>query len=291
MKKLPIFLFLFLLSAEALGQTPGEEKASPVVAEAVPARDYGFFIGDLVGVLYRIALPADQFLDERSLPKNGSLEEWLEVKERKIEERVQGEHRVYRLSYVYQVFSAGEEAKSFSIPEIKFSYGPKAKPSSYSSSLPSLPVEISPISSPKDSLKPSIRHVWTSSSAEILRLIGVAILLGSAFSIVFRRGKRLHVRSPFRAASRRLSREADPVAAMIVFRRALNEKAGRPIFPHNLEDLFLTFPRARAYEKEIRDIVSLSEELVFNPRYPLPGNGLNERVRALARELRRAELW
>ncbi len=294
MRKLAPILFLLLVSAESLGQanSQGGEKGIIVTAEASPVRDYGFFIGDPVAVSYRITLPADQYLDDQSLPKeNGALEEWLEVKERRIEQRVHGGRRVYRLSFVYQVFSAGQEARSFEIPAIKLSCGPKQKPSSNSFSLPPVPLEISPISSPGGALKPSIRHVWTGSSSQVIRLVGVAILIGSGLAVVFRRGKRLHVHSTFRAASRKLSRENDPVAAMIIFRRALNEKAGKPIFPHNLEDLFVTFPRARGYETEIKEIVSLSEEVVFNPRHHLPGNGLNDRIRTLAHELRRAELW
>ncbi len=201
-----------------------------------------------------------------------------------------GGRRIYRLTVVYQAFLAPEIPQWIEIPSRKFFFGPRGNLSAFSSDLPSIPVMVSPLTSAQDRFRPPILQVWESSYAEMIRRIGFGLVLAGALLWALFLRDRLRRPSPFRAVSRRLARETDPSAALVLFRGALNEKVGRAVFPSNLQDLFQSFPPAQKHRREIEDLVRLSEEVLFNPAGEGPGD-LVSRISDLTGKLARAEIW
>ncbi len=254
-------------------------------------RDYGYFLGDVLEVSYTLQLPPGHVLNPEWNPGGRAAAESFEVKSRHIEHRRGRDAERYQISFVYQVFSAAEATKHFEIPAAKFSYGPKGNPGANASRLPAIPVLVSPLVFEGAAFQPPIRLIWNSPSPHHLRLIGVVLLLAGTIPFFFWERRRLRVYSPFRAAGKKISRTKDPVAALIFFRGALNKKAGKAIFPHNLTDFFETFPQARPYEREVEEMVGLSDEMVFNPQNSIPVEGLIPRICALAEKLKKAEKW
>jgi hypothetical protein len=255
-------------------------------------REYGYFIGDPVKVSYRITLPADLSLREETLPKeNTAVDERLDIRERRIKESATADIRTYDLEIVYQLFSAADHAQEFRIPPFDFLYGPREHPSAYVSALPAVSIAISPLSSPGDSLKPHILRSWTSPSSRFVRRAGAALMTagGALAALLFARrgGKHSH----FKAALKRISREKDPAAALVIFRNVLNEKAGRAIFPGNLEDLLRVFPEAKVYENELLNLVLLSDDVSFNPKSDTGSNGLLGMITDTIKRLKRLETW
>lgn len=289
-----VFMIMGMLMAGwimAPAAVSGENARSVPVTLSMD-KEYGYFIGDLVRVSYRITMPVDQSLWEESLPKaNESVNEWLDVRERKIKQSATGSLRTYDLEIVYQLFSAALSAQDFQIPALEFMYGPREFPSAYVSSLPAVSITISPLTSPGDSFKPHILWSWTSPSSKFVRRAGAALMLtggGLAAFLFARRGRK---RSLFKAALKRLSSEKDPAAALVIFRNVLNEKAGRAIFPGNLGDLLNVFPEAKVHEKELLNLVLLSDEMSFNPNSVMQGNGLLGRISETMKKLKRLETW
>lgn len=271
------------------------ETESGISADVFVERDYGYFLGDLVKVAFRVALPEGHYIDPGSLPEsNAQVGGWCEVRERTIREAVHPGSRLYHLSFIFQVFRAGRQDQPLIIPAIPFKYGPPGRIADYAGALPaSPPILVSPLTNPQGNFKPAIRWSWSSSSPQIVRGIGVALLACVALFLFFRFLIRrpAHSPSPFRAALKKLPHAQDAAAALVIFRTALNEKAGKAIFIHNITNLYRVFPPAQEHEKELRELVSLSDEISFNPPGDKAGDALVPRVRNILRQMRRSEKW
>ena len=261
----------------------------PSVRYSVP-RDFGYFLGDLIQVSYRIQMASDHFLNPALLGGSKQDDE-VEVHSARSRDNVNGGRKTVELTVVYQVFFAPESTRTFQIPQRDFSYGPRAARSAYTSRLPAVPVVVSPLAGEGAEFKPPILRTWTSSYPPLLRRTGFAVLLAGVLAWFFTARGRVRKKHPFRAVSRRLSRETDPFTALVLFRRALNEKAGKAIFPHNVGEFFRAFPRAAAEKEEIERLVGLSDDIIFNPRDGAAPEGLVSRVSSLTKRLSRAERW
>jgi len=289
--------FFYLLSALAIliciwrveafcAKAPG-----PASVEFSLEKDLGYFIGDTVKVFYRITMPADMYLKEDSLPGKGGHGEGLDVREIMITRAATADSRTYGLEVVYQIFLAAGGAQTFQIPSFKFSYGTKGMLKAHVSELPTVPVTISPLTSAEDTFKPHLLWSWLSYTPRILRLSGAVLMLAGIVPALYLFARRGRKRSPFKAAWKRLSRESDPATALVIFRNVLNEKAGKAIFPGNLNDLLLAFPEAKACERELLNLVLLSDEVSFNPKSVMAGNGLIGRISETMKKLKRLEAW
>jgi hypothetical protein len=284
------FLFALVAASALAGASWAEGPGSrEVTVEYALLRDYGYFLGDLVEVAYTLKLPRGQVLNQESLAGEGPAGSPVELRSRRIDPGGRKNPEHYALRVVYQIFFTGDGTKPFEIPALRFSYGPKENPSANSSALPAIPIVVSHLASQGAPFQPPILWLWATPTPHHLRLIGLALLLGGMIPFFFWERRRLHVYSPFRAARRKISRERDPVAALILFRKALNEKAGKAIFRHNLAYFFETFPQARPYETEVQEMLGLSDEVIFNPQNSVPPDGLILRISDLAEKLRRVE--
>lgn len=287
-----LWIALAMVYRNETPETAAAEIPPGVSVEYSVEKAYGYFIGDVVKVTYSLALPPDQLLRKDSLPgESAARGEWVEVRGRKISEKTTRDMRTYTLELIYQVFSSSDMARTFEIPKVEFSYGPRNAPSGNSSAWASVPITVSPLTSPEDEFQPPLLWSWRSSAPQIIRVAGAALLLGSIGFAVFLFQKKVRRHSPLGDGLKRLSREKNPQTALIIFRNALNEKAGRAIFPTNLEDLFRVFPEARACEDELLNLVRLSDEASFNPKSSKVGDGLLRRVAATMKKMKRLETW
>lgn len=294
---LSLLAVIFLWNVPGYGESlpPVHGMTSPPAVKTFLKRNYGYFLGDRVKVSYSVSLPIDEYLDIDSLPKtNETLGGWAEIKRVKVRNITDRHAHVYLLSFVYQVFPSTDGSHGKSIPRIKFLYGPKEEPSLYSSDLPpSAPVLISSLTKDGTQFKPAISFSWKSPYQELARRVGIALLIGSGLILlsVFVSRKPPRDPSPFRVAMKDLSRENDPTAALLIFRHALNKKAGRAIFPHNLPVFFDAFPRIQKYEKEVQELVLLSDEASFNSKHKPLEHELIQRTKRTIENLGRSERW
>jgi hypothetical protein len=213
------------------------------------------------------------------------------VRETRIRETVSHEIRTYAIEMIYQVFSAADVPRTYEIPAVVFSYGPREAPSQNSSAWDPVPVQVSPLTSSEDEFKPPIFWSWVSPSPWIVRRLGAVLLLGSlgVAALLFRKRFRRH--SPFGNGLKRLSRQRDPRAALTLFRHVLNEKAGLAIFPNNLEELYHVFPQARAHRQDLLDLVLLSDEVSFNPSSAKVSDDLLRKISDTMKKMKRLEAW
>lgn len=286
-----LLLSLGMVPWNGIPGAAGAETAPPVSVQYSLEKEYGYFIGDVVKVSYTLALPPDRYLKEDSLPGEGPHGEWIEVRTRKVSENGTRDLRTYNIEMTYQVFFASDTAQSFEIPGVEFLYGTRNGPLDRSLQWGAVPITISPLTSPVDEFQPPIPWSWKSSTPQIIRNAGVLLLLGGIGAAAFLFRGKARSRSPLGDGLKRLSREKDPRAALILFRNVLNEKAGQAIFPTNMEELFRVFPKARACEKELRNLVVLSDEMSFNPKSFKAGNGLLRNIAETMKKMKRLERW
>jgi hypothetical protein len=268
------------------------EPAPGVSVEAFVEREYGYFIGDLVRVSCVLSLPRDQVLSEVSLPNVGEERgEWVELSEKKITVHETRAARIYQVDLTYQIVSVSDGTHSFAIPGVDFSYGPAEAPAENASSWPPVLVTVSPLTMPGDGFKPALLWSWNTFTPQVVRGAGAILLLGgmTAAGLVFR--GRAARDSMFAKGLERLSGERNPRAALIIFRSVLNEKAGRAIFPTNMEDLLRVFPQAAPHREELLRLVLLSDQVSFNPEGAVPGDGLLRDIRNTMKKMRRLERW
>jgi hypothetical protein len=286
-----IGFILLLVCMEAAAAVPGPNRGN-VSLQHVLDRDYGYFIGDLVRISYRIALPTDRFLDpvsfskERIEPGGG-----FAVRGSTIREAIRNKKRTYEVSIVYQVFSSSKSVRIIETPALPFHYGPKGNTAAYATALPPVPITVSPLTAAGAQLQPPILSAAHNSSSKILLAIGTAIMLLSALLLAFAMRRPFRGPSPFSTALKGLKAESDPEAALARFRTALNTKAGRVVFNNNVNDFFGAFPAARPLREEIRDLIALSDEVSFNPRTSVRTGEVIERVSRVVKRLRRMERW
>ncbi len=270
----------------------GESSALLSSVKASIDREYGYYIGDLVTASYTIVLPPHHSLNPASLPKeHSSLDRQIDIKNIIIEKTSSRGYPNYRTSVIYQVFVSTERADFFDIPQIHFSYGPDGNSSIHTAVLPPLRIVISPLAPQGASYKPAIPWTRRSFFPGILFWAGVGLLLTDSLFLFFLIRKRLSTPSPFTLALRKMSGKTDAPAALVLFRSALNEAAGKAIFASNLDDFIQTIPRGAAYRDEIRELILLSDEMSFNPEYHPEPDGSVKRIRLLMKRMRRGKRW
>ncbi len=290
-----LILFSFFCFWQVFGGASvmgGESGAPPLSVKASIDREYGYYIGDLVTASYIIDLPPHHTLNPASLPKeHSSLDSQIDIKNIIIKKTGSGGYPSYRTSLIYQVFVSTERADFFDIPEIHFSYGPDENPSLRTAVLPPLRIVISPLAPEGASYKPAIPWMRKSFFSGILWWVGIALLLTNSLFLFFLIRKSLSTRSPFTLALRKMPGKTDALTALVVFRSALNEAAGKAIFASNLDDFIQAIPRGAAYRDELRELILLSDEMSFNPEYHPEPDGSVKRIRWLMKKLRRGQRW
>ncbi|MDP1629013.1 MAG: hypothetical protein Q8L57_00165 [bacterium] len=259
-------VFSFFIFGEAKTQTPAPAPEIKVLTE----RDFGYHIGDLIKIRYEIKIPDGFRLSLNDLPRiSQEIAQGIEIRDRKIKEIKAG--AIYRLELTMQIFRAFSEAKNLAIPPIDFYFGPKENPRQYKGALPQTAVKISPLCGEEEPLFQPIFEPEKEISRIGLTLIftgGIIAIFGWLTLAWFIIQSRRHP-SPLKQALkiiRKLGCE-DYRKILLIFRRAMNEKAGQAIFSHNLDGLFKVFPMAKARQKEIGEIIALSDNLSFNPEF------------------------
>lgn len=91
---------------------PGPVRADPALGASTQMRDTGYVLGDFLEQHVEIRAPASARLARDSLPAPGRVNNWLELREVRIEDE-------RHLVFTYQIFAAVEQALQLAIPPLK----------------------------------------------------------------------------------------------------------------------------------------------------------------------------
>lgn len=115
MRRLGLLLLALPLAAPSYAQLPDGYELS------VHMRDSGYVLGDLIEQRVELHAPRGAKLEPESVPVQGRINNWLELRERRIEQHANR----YNITLTYQVFGAVEGALQLAIPgfRLRFSDG------------------------------------------------------------------------------------------------------------------------------------------------------------------------
>lgn len=303
MKKLAIllaaaaFVFSFFVTGEKTNAQNGEIKPEITVRFD---KDFGYFVGDIVAVQYEIKMPNKGWrISLKDLPQaNQTIGQGMEIREIKTRQSRESSRAVVTLEIKFQIFRVFDRPKSLSIPAIAFFYGPEKNPRQLKGSLPQVPVKISPLCGRDEPmLQPFFEPAVRSSQKALAAVFAGSILMIAGWLWFFKIfiNQRRHP-SPFKEALRKIKRikPEDYRGALLVFRHALNQKTGRAIFIHNLDELFRIVPQAKKRWPEISKIIEVCDNLHFNPNFQPDSKalfGLKSRLISELKHLTRSERW
>lgn len=249
MRRLGVICLLSLLIAA--GSARGQSAAPPQVESERP-RDFGYFVGDLVELRASVRMPEGFSLDERSF-EDAAWPDWLEMREVSSTLR----NRTLSVRYLLQIFYAPDSVTRLIIPDRRVVFRSELAGEPLEASIPSFTVAISPLTDSSSGLEPD----WSAPrpSAFWIRLFAgsLAILLvvwAFALAVDRRRQRRL----VFRRADRQVRGARDCGAALLVLHRALEERAGKALFPNDLDALAESWPPAADVRSDLERFFALS---------------------------------
>ncbi|MCI0666856.1 MAG: hypothetical protein L0Y43_02235 [Methylococcaceae bacterium] len=267
----PFLVFSLLVCSESA-------HAGPVRDLRLEAgRSFGHAMGDLIRHEIRFALDKPYRLEQDSLPRSGSLEKWLDLREIDIA-TIEQEHRThYKIAVLYQIFPSIRESESRRIPGLPFRVYDENHSLTFNS--PDTLITVSPlipgyIPDAGITLRPAIKPAPIPVTAHwrILAALCAALIPVVGYA-AWRRGLLPGLRSrrmPFAAARRELRRWRNAKAsapeyrnALLAIHRALNQTAGESIFAHGLEGFFKAHPAFAPMREKTGIFFRLSEQIFF----------------------------
>lgn len=263
-------IFSFFNIGEANENVPQKDIQPQIILRC--DRDFGYFIGDVVSISYEVKLPDNFLISPESLPQAGQpVAQGIELREIKITELHKTPTLIFLLELRFQIFRAFKDARNITLPAIEFFYGPKENLRQHKAELPQAIIKISPLCGPEEPLlQPFFEPGSRSTTIPWLIVLGGGFL---SLTGLFWLGANIVNQRRFPSAFKKAIREIRRVKPeeynrlLLIFRRALNEKAGQVIFAHNARKLFDVFPAAESRSQKILEIIELHNNLNFKRSY------------------------
>ena len=263
-----------------------------------PARDFGYFVGDIVELRVAITATADTVLNRTSLPVPGQVGDALELRDIAVSDRADGDHHTVELRLRYQIFLAPDQVMQGFVPgfSLHFSHGPR----SFGAQVPEWLFFVSPLRLARRSdvstvdLRGNHAVPMLDEGPARARVVASAALMVLAFFVWagFRGwlpGLRPGSQKPFAAAASRVAAAGgDTAAAFRALHGAFDATACGKVFAEDLDDFFSANPRFSELRRDIRTFFQHSREFFFT-KEGLPETVTASDIGRLARMLRRVE--
>lgn len=249
--------------------------AEPSIERSTP-RPFGYQLGDRIQHQIVVQADAPYKLVEESLPREGPLDYWLEVRSVDVEERQSGSGHEYRILIDYQIFYASRDVRALELPPLEIKVATEANTQTLR--LPAWEFTISPLLETlgarfseggvylRDDALPLLRTAGAARQRLPFWVAGLAMLgLSGLGRYLWLRGSR----QPFRCARRELRRQAktgDEHALQQGLRsvhRAFDKAAGESVFAETLPRLFKRQPGLKSLQSRIEAFFQQSRQLFF----------------------------
>lgn len=251
--------------------------AEPWVTVQNP-RPFGYVIGDTL--VQQITIKADPgaVLDEKSLPKIGRINAWLELRSAQVSGNSAASDGHYDITLTYQLPNSPLEIKTLELPAQKFLFNHVGKVSEAKTS--EWPVTLAPITPEEvlardglEALRPDLPPPGIDTSGYRLRIFAYAAALAAIllywahryFGLPFLAGRR----RPFTLAYRDIGKlqglpaESAFTQAMARLHLALNQTAGRSLFAENIDQFLAKHPSRDRLTPLTQQFFALSRQEFF----------------------------
>lgn len=274
--------------------------AAQIDIEAHNPRPFGYVVGDTFEQTLDLSAKNTQTLDEKTLPKPGRLNAWLELRDITVSESSSAGRRNYRIKLIYQLPNAPTDIRVIELPSHRFLFfEAKQKPLEIRST--EWPMTIGPITPAEvlardglEALRPDVAPQGIDTAPIRQRMLFSALALAALlvywcyrqFGIPFLASQR----RPFTHTYRKLNRlnkqsptEAFP-KAIEALHRALNETAGKSLFIENVEQFIAHRSIPDGLADKTREFFRISRAEFF-------GGGIADSQRSLAWALDFCRAW
>jgi mxaA protein len=255
-----------------------ESQADPVTGLRIETgRTFGYVLGDLIHYRVVFAVNDPYRLEKTSLPRQGPLDQWMELRSIEVAETRKEERISYEIDAVYQIFPLIREPKTLEIPGLPLRLYDGVRDLTFDT--PAMPIHVSTLipGRTKDAavmIRPEIEPAPVSLSRH-WRTLG-AVCAASVLVLGYLAWRRDLLpflefkKSPFATARKELRRlrKAKPASteyrhALRAVHRALNETAGETIFASGLECFFRTHPAFSPMRAKTTLFFSLSQQVFY----------------------------
>jgi mxaA protein len=284
-----------LLAVALMLPSPASTAAAPAYRVSAQMRDTGYVLGDLLTQRIDVQVPDGARLDADSVPRLGRVNNWLGLRDARVDHHRQG----YTLLLTYQMFGAVESALQLAIPEFQLRFSDAAtvrvapQPFYLSPVLPATleDADRQPRATPAP--EPMPRSLWRASAAASL---AAALLLALYLAWIYDRlpwspRKPGPLTALFRGLRRRRTASLDAQAYRDLLRQlhaALNHCAGQTLYLDNLPLLFERAPHLQPLRSEIESLFRHSRQ-VFYDAAPAAGDWPAAQIVELCRQARDCE--
>jgi len=270
---------LFLLSAF---YSSSFAMADPIVKNITirADRDIGYFIGDLVSTEVEVRVPDGWELRKSSLPHEGPVDYWLDLRKLDIQEKAEGGDRVFVLKLLYQNFYDAFDVRSQEIPSFPL-YFSKADQVAQGD-VPAWTISVSPLreiapppqNDPKDYMRPDtssspIQIKGLFETAVILTFLSLLTLLTLCYKLSwwpFRPGPK----QPFTMASRQIARLRESgdthesyLHAILILHRGFDSFVGKRLLAEDVQTFVKDHPQFLDVREALLRFFEISREAFF----------------------------
>lgn len=269
--------FSVLVSALWVGPTSAWAESPVIQMEVSTPRSFGYVIGDTIEQEIRLEVADSHALDETTLPEEGRLTYWLELRPPLIRSRRGRHSTLYEIALTYQIFNVPDALSSVAMPGYELSVvGPG---DAFPVFVPEWVFTVSPITRGAESgglldLRSARAPALVSVEARVERVIwlSVGLLIALAllvqaywgFPLATRRGR------PFTRAVGQLKRLERRPAGEALHRDALrhvheafNQTAGEVVFAENIDGFLAQHIEFAPLREQIEAFFAVSRRVFF----------------------------
>jgi len=243
-------------------------------------RDIGYFIGDLISAEVEVTVPDGWQLKKSSLPHEGPIDYWLDLRKLEVQEKSSGNDRVFILKLLYQNFYDALDVRSQEIPSFPLYFSKVDQVAQ--ANVPAWTVSVSPLreiapppqSDPKDYMRPDassavIPTATVLNVAIVFALLSLLALLAVCYKLSwwpFRPGPK----QPFTMASRQIARLRESgdthesyLRALLLLHRSFDSFAGKRLLAEDVQTFVKDHPQFIEMRDALLRFFEISREAFF----------------------------
>lgn len=295
-----LLIILFLGLFKLLGsKNPSTDLSPPLLTVS---RTFGYGLGDLVEHQISVSAPVPYVLETNVLPKPGSLNTWLYLRQIKIKTEQDNNLNHYQIQITYQLFQGVKQATRIKIPSFPLHFTDAQR--RLNTQTPPWVFEYTPLipattANERIQIRPTMALPPTALSQSIytftLLLIGclmTTLYAAWRFDLLpfLRRSSR-----PFAQAYNQIRQLQDPetdpevyLTALKIIHQAFNHSAGHTVFFERIDEFYQQKPGFNKFKTETQQFFNASQQAFFAPEQSSAQLSL-EQLKQLCRQHRNIE--